>query len=962
MFQNRTRLLSAITGVALTLSTTAIAASPPEEDVRAAGKGLSGDKAKTNAWLQTEIVSRLLERNDSNLVYTAVNIASVKNEAGLNKVFTQATGDHIDEIMDRDATVSVIKAGSKYFTGGLADKSIDFGNKVTADMEKLGNKPSGAMLGSIGREAQVTIFLGAMKNMSPDLQEKALRKFAELEALNYDQMRQRVTEGRMLVGTPSKDPNSHEKGLDQTIFDQGILDLKNSLDAQSQVLQNLNNNIRDDKELAARQQAIADQTQHFKTGVYLAGVILGPVVGQEAASNITTAASGLIQMQEAVQKFGPGSLSADKLLMCTNFVSAGMMVAGIFMKQPDPTMAALTAIMSQLQDIKKQLDIIDHKIDRLTDLVLQGFTDVLQGQQWLSKDISKLNATVDAYVRNQAEKEAIGTYLTYVKDQQAIPRLAQACASGLTIQENSSNNCASWFADELSTEPLSDVDLKNVGRPHIFDPSWTNQALSLGIEYDTNNSQLPQFYFSLPRFFANAPNVFMSITGWNHEAAAAASNLLLKTARSQTLANPDTLLAELRVLMAATRLRPELTKVQYADRLFSQSIQRIDDLDNFLRTTIRDQAYMQSLWEMLAQSLKNYDNGVQIIVNDALARPTDEAKKRFLTGGMRICDLDSHFFLHLPKNGPNGNLENLVPDIYWTAQDMGLGRVGNCYSWNTPMNERIVEGSAAYYNVHYDLEVFWTPAERQPDGSYKLDPLEGGRVVKRPNSQVIQGRSIQSVQLYTNVGGGSAGVWTGAWDGVGTPLDCVPQEPGGFSIPRNIDKCAHIRIPSAVALTEGQVLIPKDQVDATAAGLAEAIHSVLSGILRARSRVWNTETLAFENIQEERILLDRPSTTGVNLANLMSAYSGRFMFAQQLLLIGAYHQNAMSDCLAALSAFSPESVVEYRNIYSGGIGWRLSETLEQTMSSRGTACIAKDIHPALMEIRTQLKQAASAVH
>jgi hypothetical protein len=59
-------------------------------------------------------------------------------------------------------------------------------------------------------------------------------------------------------------------------------------------------------------------------------------------------------MYDTMNKFGRGGISADKLLMCTNMVSAGMMVAQLFANQQDPTHAALASMAQKLQAIQQQ--------------------------------------------------------------------------------------------------------------------------------------------------------------------------------------------------------------------------------------------------------------------------------------------------------------------------------------------------------------------------------------------------------------------------------------------------------------------------------------------------------------------------------------------------------------------------------------------------------------------------------
>jgi hypothetical protein len=99
--------------------------------------------------------------------------------------------------------------------------------------------------------------------------------------------------------------------------------------------------------------------------------------------------NNLIQMNTAVKQFGPGGLTPDKLLMFTNFATAGVAIVSMIVasQQEDPTMAALKQIMQELADIKKQLETIEKKIDDLSDLVLVGFERTLTQIQQLSIEL-----------------------------------------------------------------------------------------------------------------------------------------------------------------------------------------------------------------------------------------------------------------------------------------------------------------------------------------------------------------------------------------------------------------------------------------------------------------------------------------------------------------------------------------------------------------------------------------------
>ena len=225
----------------------------------------------------------------------------------------------------------------------------------------------------------------------------------KLLGLDYDAMHSRVIEQRILNHTSSKDENeanSSDKGLDQSIYDENLSLIGDNLNIEAKIVQNIKEKITSDADLEKRKQQIATRSAHLQAGVYLSGLIIGAVVGPEAAQKISTVSNGLVQIDQALQQFGPGGLTPDKLLMCSNLVGAGMVVAQAFTKQEDPTMAALQSIMSQLKDIKEQLDQIEGKIDRLTGTVLEGFDRVLKQENVLKNQIASFE---QKFVNNIAD-------------------------------------------------------------------------------------------------------------------------------------------------------------------------------------------------------------------------------------------------------------------------------------------------------------------------------------------------------------------------------------------------------------------------------------------------------------------------------------------------------------------------------------------------------------------------------
>jgi hypothetical protein len=643
-----------------------------------------------------------------------------------------------------------------------------------------------------------------------------------------------------------------------------------------------------------------------------------------------------------------------------------MLVAQAFMKQRDPTMEALNEVLSQLQDIKKELDRIDHKIDNLTDLVLDGFAKVLIGQAVISREISDVKQVLNSYVREQKAQDAINVFLDQLRDQRAIFTLANQCASKTTLNVHSTNDCVAKFADELSTKPLEQIVL-NVGSPHLFDSASTNVALSVGVDYNLNNGALPKFYFSLPRFFADAPQAFTAMTARNQEAIAAASWMLLNLQRGETLANPENLAADLSVLLLAAQLRPDLITVPNADILLSEAIQRVTDTEIFFEHTVQNQAYVENVWQMLAMSLKTYDDDVSRAVEDALNRPKDGAKKTFLGQFIDPCDPANGIpSIHIPASGPAGNIESLVPDIFWSAEDMGLGRIGKCFEHSVA--DTIMEGNNAFHEWRFTIIIFWNPAQKQPDGSFTQIPLQAERVVKTNASKILQKRSITSKNHFSTFLGGSVLTAWWSWDGwaanhndnSATPwkvYECLKGK-----LPPNNCPGGNARfIPANAFMTEGSNEIPDDRVAATARELGKAVHEKLTTLISSRSQVWNPRKLALEEVSADKILLDRPIWTTSTLSDDMSMYSSRYMFAEQLVLLSGYHENAVSKCLATLDDFSPQKVVANLPNVFGNTKWRLSDVLVERMNGVSKSCVGTGIKSNLRSTKAELEKVLANV-
>jgi hypothetical protein len=125
----------------------------------------------------------------------------------------------------------------------------------------------------------------------------------------------------------------------------------------------------------------------------------------------------------------------------------------------------------------------------------------------------------------------------------------------------------------------------------------------------------------------------------------------------------------------------------------------------------------------------------------------------------------------------------------------------------------------------------------------------------------------------------------------------------------------------------------------------------LFGILAAHSQVWDPQRLAPVPVAEPaQVALERPINT-INFQRLMAAYSTRYHFAEQMLLISAYHQNAVSRCLQALEAFSPDAVLANAGRAFKQSHWKLSEQIVERMNSVADSCVGKSMTANLVELK-----------
>jgi hypothetical protein len=366
------------------------------------------DKAERITFAHANL--RINLKNDTELEYALLHVRKAKTAEDVHKIF-QAARDNVDELLDRETTVALFNAGAALFGGGGATHIIDGGNWLTKHVDENGDKK--ISFSKIPKAYSSTILLGGIQNANSEVRRAIAEDISSHIGKNFEETVDAVTQNRILENRDYR--NSVTSFIDREIYDQQINGIKTGL---ADVQTTLKDQLAGQKKQALKQSAaeeLATQTEHLKAGVYWTGLVLGPVVGSEAARKISTIGDNLIQMNTALKQFGPGGLTPDKLLMFTNFATAGFAIAGMLIasQQKDPTMIALEQIAQQLEEIKKQLKVIEGKIDDLSNLVLVGFERALTSLQQLNNQLVTFENDVRNDVLDRTVTEAIHTYVQY---------------------------------------------------------------------------------------------------------------------------------------------------------------------------------------------------------------------------------------------------------------------------------------------------------------------------------------------------------------------------------------------------------------------------------------------------------------------------------------------------------------------------------------------------------------------
>jgi len=646
-----------------------------------------------------------------------------------------------------------------------------------------------------------------------------------------------------------------------------------------------------------------------------------------------------------MNKFGPQGISPDKLLMCSNMVSAGLLVAQLFMNQQDPTMQALQGIMKQLEAIQKQLEQIDKKIDELSNLVLVGFERTLQNQQYMQLQIEDFSKAVLANIADQQQREATREYLRYVAGDVELYNRSLMCTSTLPSDKIDGNGCMKALAEDISKKTIFTPEYRNT-TPRILNNIWVNQMLSVKVG-DGDRQSLELAELSSPVYFMSHPKAFRSVIARNHEAVAAFAGYTLGIPHPSIVPNPEVLAIKLRTLVAAADRSPEFSKRE-ASPLTDQALERLEEVETFVTTTVAEKTTMQKLVMQLGADLSAYENVVTTSIAEAMKASRDTLRKRFLDANLDPCPDTNKGW---KKIASPINADSLVPSPFWVAQDMGLGKVQMCYQALKAVTYKEAPG---YYKFPYRVKFYFQPTSA-------LDPLRineferaGGLTIGGDKAIAIRSRVITSNFGYTTYNNKTEDLIYGAWVGsdhfISEIFECRTSATGEQPCKgTNSDKVFQRFVgDSTDDMNDRQQKTALDFVNSL-------ILAQLKPVVRARSHIWDPTNLQFEARGTPGVLLNQDIQTSDRIAAAMRQYSKTYLFAQDLLLIGFYHDARVSACSSALGPFAPIHVTDA--ITEAAMKSRPGSTarsLTSQLTSVLDSCLAKGISDELVALKARL--------
>ncbi|MGE0634055.1 MAG: hypothetical protein AB7O96_16695 [Pseudobdellovibrionaceae bacterium] len=926
-----------------------VALAAPQNSHSHVRSDIQQDQNVAQRLVKGDMLYHVAEKNDANLAFIISRLSRAKTARDVEKIFADRHNGSSQPFIGWDETYKIIKArlgGVSGVRGMVINEAADGINEF---LKSIANKKGPAKLEEMPKQMALMVLDEKWNQLPSEVRNEAVRQGAGYLGKNYDSdYVGKARDNRILRSqNPSAPPPEDERSQEL---------LKEAQDILAQRLQLAKDDIensRNERERAHRQQKLNKRMEHLEAGLFVTGLILPHLMGEQDAQNVQAVSTGFVKMYQAMEQFGPKGITPDKLLMFTNIVSAGLMVFSMMQSQEDPTMAALRAIMSQLADIQKQLERIEGKIDDLSDKMIMGFGLVLNYQRSIQDQIGEMRKTLDGQINDQAQKEALEKYLQYLeKDRSAFSLLLQ-CADPHAEKKGNALGCRDRFAEEFSDRTIFTLTPQRSRTPQILSPVWSNRLFTY--KNVTQDRQLIYEQLSAPLYLGENADVMKSLIARNHEAIAAISEYWVEVPRTATpTANPEILMTYLQAYLGATQNHKQLRSKE-TQELTQQALNRVQDVEAFVKRTVGSQTVKEKLINLMAVDLNKYENYIRNGITEIRRDEFPSARKDFYRRAIEHCGqkLSS---IHPPFDEKQGGLDKFVSQMYWMAQSMGLGRIGVCYEPGLNMKKRKDIGVRLYYPNTFEFKLFFNLADRANAaniGSAK----ESVRFNK--DSHVFASRKYETDEFYTTYDSGTAPMFYYVWNGTQPHKLAYTCDKIFFSgllttggpCLENVRRSAGHK----EFIAKSKNTLSEDIVNSSFEIVKTEVEEYLAKVLKTKSEVWNPYNLQFEKTTPVKNPLDREWAKTDDLPQIMQDYTKKYLLMYNLLLVGFYHQNKVSICLAALNEYSPKQVEAQMEklVLSDEIS--AFSDFSSKMHAAFKQCSEIEVHPQLKTLKTQLK-------
>ncbi len=379
---------------------------------------------------------------------------------------------------------------------------------------------------------------------------------------------------------------------------------------------------------------------------------------------------------------------------------------------------------------------MENKVDNLTDLVLLGFTNVLQGQSNIQDHLSRLEQVLQDHFKDEAQKDLMREYFQYIELRQQNFKLAQICTNNFgPSKAEDAIDCYKSLALRIADSTINTA----VTIPNAPD-KWSNNLLSV-LSSDQNDHQFVLEQLSSPLVFAENLEVFKGVIARNHEAIGAYGKLVLGIPHSASVYNPETIADALQIYLSATKRFP-IMRTRDAAELTRQGLTRIKDIENLVKNTSGSREALVKIWSLLRRDIIGYENAVSSLEKKLMAERF-QARRDKLNEKIYACDPRDPGSLPTVAGADGTKPDKFVPQIYWLAQELQLGTITHCYEMGMVPEKafHVSDRSSDYFRTYYvirtnfvlntDINSMTDAFRKQISGSKDSLPISARKILSK---------------------------------------------------------------------------------------------------------------------------------------------------------------------------------------------------------------------------------------